>query len=219
MQTFDKNWEKIYSNNQQLNIYPFYDLISFYNYNFKKKYNLKVLEVGCGYGNNIEFMSKYNHEVFGIDASREVIDKAKLRFKEKKNVKLFVQDFTQIKFSQNSFDFILNRESISCVSKKNAIKAINQCKKVLKKNGLFYSTFVSNLNTFNGITKDNDLTYKLKGNYSNVEQIRFYNILEIQEIFSLNKFDIIELYLTSRKDFLKKPINDLSYWTVVAKKK
>lgn len=217
--SFDNSWENIYLRNEQLNIYPFYDLISFYIKNFKSLKNFKTLEIGCGYGNNIEFMSKMKHDVYGIDASKTIIKKAKERFKNKDNVKLFCQDFSKLDFKSNFFDFILNRESLTCVSKKYAIESLKQCKKVLKKNGLMYSTFVSNMNTFNGITIKDDLTYKLAGNYSNVAQLRFYNIIEIQEIFQLNKFEIIELYHHSKIDYIKKPIDCLSYWTVIAKKR
>lgn len=216
--SFDKSWEKIYSKNQQLNIYPFYDLISFYNKTFKNINSVDVLEIGCGYGNNIELMSKFDHTIYGIDASKEVINKAKNRFKNKKNVNLSKQNFTNLKFKNNSFNFILNRESLTCVSKSNAIKAIGECYRVLKKNGVFYSTFVSNINSFDGKTIKNDLTTELKKNYSTVNQIRFYNILELYEIYKINKFKITELFLTSKQDYINKPTDILSYWTVVAKK-
>ena len=39
--TFDKTWDKIYRNKEQLNIYPYSDFVSFYIKNFSKKKEYK----------------------------------------------------------------------------------------------------------------------------------------------------------------------------------
>tara|TARA_B100001287_G_C22654478_1_gene516951 strand:- start:748 stop:1404 length:657 start_codon:yes stop_codon:yes gene_type:complete len=215
--TFDKTWDKIYRNKEQLNIYPYSDFVSFYIKNFSKKKNINFLEIGCGFGNNLIVPSSLNHNVYGIDASKNVIELVKNRFMSNNKIKIFKQDFTNLKFKNNTFDFILNRESLTTTNYKNAKKAINQCYKKLKKNGLFYSTFVTNLNQFNGI-KINDMHEKLKGNFQNVNKLRFYNIFEIKNIFEENFFKLEKVYLNQQIDYLDSPINTTSHWVVIAKK-
>jgi len=217
--SFDKSWDRIYDKGLQLNKYPFLDFVTFYHYFKKNKKNkINFLEIGCGFGNNLDFVAKFSDNIYGIDASKPVIKLAKKKFYENNiNINLFVQDFTNIKFKNNFFDFVLNREALTTVNYKNAFKAVKESSRVLKKNGFMYSTFVSNLNTYNG-TEINDITINLKGNYSNVKSLRFYNIFEIRDIFEQNNFKIESLQLVQKTNFITKPIDTVSYWVVISKK-
>lgn len=216
--SFDNNWEKIYRKGDQLNEYPFQDLIPFYHKRFSHIKKNKVLEIGCGYGNNLEFISTFNHEIFGIDASKTVIKLLEKKF-NKKNIdcNLNVMDFTNLEFKNNFFDFILNREAITCTSLENAELCVKECYRTLKKGGLFYSTFLSNMNSFSGNISQR-ISKNFKGNFENVKQIKFYNILELQQLFLNNNFKIEELYLNSKTDYIKQPIDKISYWSIVVKK-
>ena len=52
-----KVWDVIYSQNKQLSVYPWSNLVSLIKKNFKNKVNnFPVLELGCGYGANINFL-------------------------------------------------------------------------------------------------------------------------------------------------------------------
>ena len=69
--TFDINWEnKIYKKNRQTNDFPFDWVVSSVNkYIPKRKKNIAV-ELGCGTGNNLEFLSNYGYsKTIGIDGS------------------------------------------------------------------------------------------------------------------------------------------------------
>ena len=79
--SFDKSWDQIYYKGQQLNKYPFLDFVSFYHY-FKKNKKSKInfLEIGCGYGNNLDVAADFNDNIYGIDASKIVIQLAKKKF-------------------------------------------------------------------------------------------------------------------------------------------
>ena len=73
--SFDNKWNKIYGDGKQINEFPFSDLISFFYNKFKENSSkLNILEVGCGAGNNLEFIAKLGHNVFGIDASEKIIE-------------------------------------------------------------------------------------------------------------------------------------------------
>ena len=83
-ESFDNKWNKIYDNGNQINEFPFSDLISFYYNNFKENsFKLNILEVGCGAGNNLEFLATLGHNVFGIDASEKIIEYTKKKFHKK----------------------------------------------------------------------------------------------------------------------------------------
>lgn len=120
-----------------------YDLIEFpvekvlYS-KWRKKYfsNLigKVLDVGIGTGKNIDY---YNNEaeVTGIDFSKKMLEKAKRKFKKsgRKNTSLKLMDVENLKFRDNSFDYVIT-SSVFC-SVPNPIEGLKEIKRVLKPNG------------------------------------------------------------------------------------
>ena len=109
--SFDNKWNKIYDDGKQINEFPFSDLISFFYNKFKENSSkLNILEVGCGAGNNLEFIAKLGHNVFGIDASEKIIEYTKNKFKEKNLPGNFsVNKFTELPFDDNYFDLIINK--------------------------------------------------------------------------------------------------------------
>ncbi|MBA7509935.1 2-methoxy-6-polyprenyl-1,4-benzoquinol methylase, mitochondrial [subsurface metagenome] len=120
-----------------------YDLIEFpvekvlYS-KWRKKYfsNLigKVLDVGIGTGKNIDY---YNNEaeVTGIDFSKKMLEKAKRKLKKsgRKNISLKLMDIENLKFRDNSFDYVIT-SSVFC-SVPNPIEGLKEIKRVLKPNG------------------------------------------------------------------------------------
>ena len=134
MKDFDTKWEKIYRNRRQLNKYPFTGVVSFFFKNFKNRKNLNILEVGCGTGNNLEFLAKLDHNIYGIDASSTAIKYAKKYFQNHKNNSDFkIGSFTNLPYKKNFFDLIINRAAITNVEFNKAILAFKQCKNVLKR--------------------------------------------------------------------------------------
>ena len=108
--SFDNQWNESYGNGKQLNEFPFMDFVSFYFNNFKNSTTkLNILEVGCGAGNNLEFLAQKGHNVYGLDASEKVIEHAKQKF-SKKNISgnFIVSEFTDLPYEENFFD--LNSE-------------------------------------------------------------------------------------------------------------
>jgi len=80
----------------------YYDIISA---NCKNK---KLLEYGCGTGNNIEIFNSFNAHVTGIDISKEGINRANKKSKANNlDADCFVMDAENTKFNNNSFDIIV----------------------------------------------------------------------------------------------------------------
>lgn len=140
-------WEdNIYSQKKQLNKYPFDSIVSFIFNNFgnlslEERKKIKILEVGCGACNNIWFYAEEGFDTYGIDISESAIKFGKNRLKEKNlNANLIVGSFTDLPYEDNYFDIIIDRLSIShCPNLIN--ESLNNIKRVLKDNGLFYSEF------------------------------------------------------------------------------
>ena len=77
--SFSNQWNFLYSNNTNISIWPWSDLISmYYNYfNKKNKKKIRILELGCGAGANIPFFLNRKFDYYGLDGSNYIIKKLK----------------------------------------------------------------------------------------------------------------------------------------------
>lgn len=215
-ESFDKKWNEVYTNGQQLNEYPFTDLVSFYYNKFKENTSkLNILEVGSGAGNNLEFLAKEGHNVYGIDASEKAIEYSKKKFNAK-NISgdFLLGEFTDLPYESDFFDLIINRAAICHTDLMNANIAMKECNRVVKKTGVFYSTFFSSLNTFKANKIDFGFYDSFEEGFRNIGALKFYNIFEIVKIFETNDFDIIDLFLTEKKDMKNIPTKINSEWII-----
>jgi ubiquinone/menaquinone biosynthesis C-methylase UbiE len=218
--SFDIKWDNVYSEGNSLNEFPYTDLVSFFSNNFDKNQSkLKILEVGCGAGNNLEFLAKKGHEVYGLDASKNVINYADNRFRNKNLRGTFtVGEFTNLPYDNNFFDLIINRAAICHTDLESANIALKECHRVLKSSGILYSTFFSNLNSF----KANKINFgyfdSFEEGFRNIGNLKFYNIFELTNLFSKNNFKVSTLYLIEKKDMISTPIKIHSEWILHSSK-
>lgn len=73
---FDVSWEDLYSKGRMLNRYPHDRVVSIafkYFGSVKNRANVRILDLGCGAGNNSWFFAREGFDVTGIDASETAI--------------------------------------------------------------------------------------------------------------------------------------------------
>ncbi len=141
--------------------------------------NKKVLCLGCGAGEECEYLRKKGAKVIGIDISKELIKMAKQKFPK---IEFYVMGMQKLNFAKSKFDFIYSSLVLHYV--KNWIPVLKKIKKVLKKKGLFL------FSTHNpvcwgaekvkdgkcswriiGLHKDSNKKYKAYGNYLETKKI------------------------------------------------
>lgn len=99
-----------------------------YQYLHQKKKNLKILEVGCGYGYLTYSLYQQGYKVKGIDISKKAIDYAKSNFGD-----YYSLDSVESLSSKHTFDLIVANELIEHL--KNPDNFIKTCIKLLKPKG------------------------------------------------------------------------------------
>lgn len=101
---------------------------------------LKVLDVGCGTGENCFDIGKRRPgvKVIGIDPSFKNIDEAKKKFGSK-NVSFIVGEGEILPFEESEFDEVYLLEVLEHVS--NPKRVLKECLRVLGKNGRLILTF------------------------------------------------------------------------------
>jgi len=92
----------------------------------------KILEVGVGTGKNLSYYPEKTN-VIGIDFSKNMLEKARDKVENRKNIKLIEMDAEDMNFVDNTFDTVVT----SCVfcSVPDPIKGLKEIRRVCKNNG------------------------------------------------------------------------------------
>lgn len=92
----------------------------------------EVLEVGVGTGRSLLYYPD-NLNITGIDFSKNMLEKARAKVKDKKNIRLIEIDVENMEFNDNIFDTVIT----SCVfcSVADPIKGLKDIRRVCKNNG------------------------------------------------------------------------------------
>jgi len=187
------DWETEYSSSslKNKNTYPNEDLISFIYNNYQMNNNCKVLDLGCGWGNNLKFLKDFGFDVYGVELSPSAFKKCK---EITKNV--FNKSFDDLSvFKDDFFELIVDRQSIQHNDEDNIYETIYEVHRCLKTNGIFYSHMISKAN------------YSFKTNYVSISQLN--------KLFQ--KFKIIKNTFVQRTDLIEN-INNIEYFIIEAKK-
>jgi|SRR3989344_353170 len=93
-----------------------------------------ILEVGVGTGKNLSYYNK-EAKITGIDLSPGMLSKAKERLKllRRRNISLIEMDAQNLKFKDNSFDYIICTFVLCSVP--DPVKTLKEMKRVVKPNG------------------------------------------------------------------------------------
>ena len=219
--SFDNSWEKTYSENNHMSIWPWSDLVSYVMRYAKPKSNsFKVLELGCGAGANIEFFKRLDCDYYGIDGSKFIISNLKHKFPELKN-NLIAGDFTEDLYFNNAFDLIIDRASVTHNTTDSIFNCLKLINNKLNKNGKFIG-----IDWFSTMHSDYKLGFKVKDKYT-INNFQKGQFIGVGNVHFSNKKHLIDL-LSSFKiiilehKIIKKEVPDdkhiFASWNLVAEK-
>lgn len=120
-----KEQTKFYSKYSDKSREAFYKQI-----NFSLK-NKKLLDVGCGSGKDLSYFKKKGAVVYGIDASKKMIEIAKKN--NSSLINLSVQEAEKTNFKNNFFDIIISRYTLHY--EMNLEKVFKELYRILKPKG------------------------------------------------------------------------------------
>lgn len=103
-------WEEIYAGGQQLNRYPFSEIVSFFfrHRNALPSEGARALDVGCGSGVHSNFLANQGCRVLGIDFSTSAIDSARKTYPHEA-ITFEVADFDCFEPVSQQFDVVVDR--------------------------------------------------------------------------------------------------------------
>lgn len=126
-------------------------------------YPKKILDIGCGTGSEIFYLSEMGFDVTGIDISEKMLEIAKEKLKDRKNVRFFKMDMRELSLYEkydvvfsffDSMNYILNIDDME-----RCFKGVYN---VLKNDGIF----IFDMNTYYSLKEiwNNSTTIKEIGN-------------------------------------------------------
>ncbi|MCS6791180.1 MAG: class I SAM-dependent methyltransferase [Oscillatoriaceae bacterium SKYG93] len=223
---FQDYWEIIRKQGKQIARYPYDRVISFvfkYLPSKKARDQIKILEIGCGAGNNLWPLAKEGFKVYGVDASETVISIAKEQFKSY-NVdgEFFIQSFVEeLPFESNYFDLVIDRGALTLVSFNDAITSVQNIHRVMKSGAfLYFNPYSSKHSSYVYSEKTSDDAKYVEpssGTVANVGKVCFYNSEDIQGLFPSVYWKIEQLREIIWFDYLDTQ-NNHAEWEVVLKK-
>ena len=180
---FDPIWEnEIYGRGQALNRYPFDSVVTFvfrHAPRHKPRAAVRVLEIGCGAGNNIWFLAREGFQAYGIDGSATAIAHARDRLAyERLAADLRVGDFTELPYDDSLFDLVIDRGALVCVGRSAAARAVAEVARVLAPGGRFFCNPYSSAHTSHrtGLPGPDGLTTGIQsGTVTGVGDLCFYD--------------------------------------------
>ncbi|MFX0141366.1 MAG: class I SAM-dependent methyltransferase [Candidatus Hodarchaeota archaeon] len=139
-----KRWNEIYRNEKEskLLISGIQEGIPEFVENCKKKKFTKILDLACGSGRHLVYLSQKGFAVYGLDFSSEGIKKAKSQLKEKNlHADLIIGSmYEKFPYNNNFFDAVICIRAIHHNLITKIRIAINEIERVLKPNGLIFIT-------------------------------------------------------------------------------
>jgi ubiquinone/menaquinone biosynthesis C-methylase UbiE len=105
--------------------------------------NKKVLDLGCGDGIDLKHLANLGGDVYGLDASKELLEKAK---KALQNAKFINASFQNIPFEDDFFDLVYSKYAIQTVDDLDLV--FQEVHRVLKVGGIFLFVAVHPLRQF-----------------------------------------------------------------------
>lgn len=187
------DWDKdIYAKGQQLNLWPYTSVVStFYRHKARWSENRapKVLEIGCGAGNNLWALADIGFEVFGVEQSETAVKFAKERLSSLGFISsIEVGGMTDLPFGDESFDFVLDRGGITQVPINQVPQVSSEVHRVLRGRGVFHSFTLFGENHPSkklGTLLDNGSYDQFTGGYFKVVGLTsFFSYESLQELFA-----------------------------------
>lgn len=224
---FDECWDEIYARGKMLNKYPHDRVVSLtfkYFGHVADKSKIKVLDLGCGAGNNSWFFAREGFCVTGIDASRVVVEHAKKRFqKDGLSGRFFQMEIQDVESLKEHFHLVLDRGSLCTLEWKDVVTVVHKLGNIMHDESLFFSFFYNVHHpdrTLCDVSGKGGTLYGLRdGAFGGATRVTLLDENSVYELFS--DFEILELY--NHKDepikTRKNGLGGTAQYIIVAKKK
>ena len=189
------SWNDFYRNNPCIN-----------SDNWLEKYNAfyspdgYYLDLGCGSGCNLEYLTSKSPNIFACDYSAEAVKKVKTVYR----INAVVADIrNRLPYKYNLFDYIVADLSLHYFSESDTRKIIEELIMILKRPGFIFAR----VNSINDVNHGAKKGIEIEHNYfdMNGRLKRFFDRKMIDKFFK-NDFEIINILETNTGKYREKKV-------------
>lgn len=153
--------------------------------------NIKILDLGCGYGNFLYFLKTHGYKrVIGVDTSIEEVKVCKRIFKSYKLVHADIFDYFEN--VHEKFDVIYLSHVLEHIPKDKIFNFISGVKKILNTNGIFIIVVPNSAAYFNsGVARYVDITHEIGFTDKSLRQILIlsgFSNIDIRNFYGPGRF-------------------------------
>jgi hypothetical protein len=219
--TFSLEWDKKYTENRHISIWPWSDLISLTSGLLPPEINFKVLEIGFGMGANIPFFLSKGVKYYGIEGSKTAFDMVAKKFPELEK-DLILGDFVKNKNYPQVFDMVVDRSSMTHNTSEAICEGLLNLNRVMKPNAKYIGIdwFSSDHSDFvKGVNVDaNTKVFNENSCFSGLGNVHFSDHEHLLDIFDKTGFRLTKLI--HKKNYTEIPSENYIFatWNFVAEK-
>lgn len=225
MDVHGERWKEIYKQRQYETYYPFDEVVSFafrYSPKDRPRSEIKVLDLGCGLGNNLRFLASTGFAATGLDISDDAVSRCEQLLKsEGLNAELVCASCADLPFDDSSFDMVVDRSTFAMLPDDIFHAGLSEVRRILRPSGhLLFTPFADN-HSSNGLqdTVVDGLVFPVTGGYLRLRDrgVRFMSANDIRALFR-DGWTLKSAVLKEQTEMLKPERDVDSSWNVVAQK-
>ena len=207
------NWNAVYSNGEQLNRFPYTDVVSFFFRNLCRRSNLTALDVGTGSGVHANFLAEMGCKVFAFDQSPEAVRHASV-INQHQNITYRCSSLEEMNLEGLEIDVVVDRLSSTHSSKSSVHALYSNLPNFMTINSkLFWQGFsFEHSDRRYGQRKDDYWSDFSQGMFVDIAPVVFFTEAEVREIFKNYRID--NIFHDQRTILSDSRV--LAWWTVEA---
>ncbi len=98
--------------------------------------NKSILEIGCGAGYGVDYLSRFASSIVAADIQKEAIAYCQAKY-GRDGITFMLADGTKLPFNASSFDMVISFQVIEHIEPRNVLNYLSEIKRVLKEDGVF----------------------------------------------------------------------------------
>jgi tellurite methyltransferase len=176
----------------------------------------RVLDLGCGVGRHVVLMAKHGFEVCALDSSQCAIEHCQNRVRTE-GVQATIEhgDMAKLTYPNSFFDFVLAWNVIYHATRKRMVVTLDEVRRVLRRDGIFYLTLNSTRNKNCGKgTEVEDNTYDNPEKEDGQHLHHYSDECDVRDLLSNWH---IESIVEAEENVYGGPYPDSWHWKIVAR--